>query len=92
MFNIRNFGYLKPSRIYNTDTFRHKQKDDFYISQKNNMYAVTDYRNVVTALCSGKTIYTANRVDRLYVDAIREKNEKKQKQLEGRAKKAKRRI
>lgn len=31
-YNARNFGYLKQSRLYNMETFRHKQIDDLFIN------------------------------------------------------------
>ena len=90
VFNVRNFGYLKPSRVYNLDTFRHKQQDDLFINLERNMYQDPDYRGCVEAILTGKKIYTANRVDKIYMDALKERNTRREKRIENRHKKMRR--
>mmetsp|Transcript_12480 Transcript_12480/g.15965 ORF Transcript_12480/g.15965 Transcript_12480/m.15965 type:complete len:103 (-) Transcript_12480:95-403(-) len=92
MFYVKNFGYLKPSRIHNIEWFRHKQQDDFYINMERNQYHDEDYRAAVRALVQGKPVYTADRVDDVFMGTVISRNERKQKQIERRAKKAKKRI
>ena len=41
------------------------------------MYHDKGYRGAMRALSSGKTINTADRVDKIYIDGIKERNEAK---------------
>ena len=70
-YEVQNFGYLKPSRLYNVDTFSHKQKEDFYINFERNMYHEKDYRDAVRAMCQGKTIYTGEKIDVVYRESVK---------------------
>ena len=63
---MRNFGYFAPSRIYNIDYFRYKQRETLYINLERNMYQGDDYKGMLKALVSGKQILTTNRVDSLF--------------------------
>ena len=90
--DIRSFGYLQPSRVYNVDNFRYQQTRDLYINLERNMYHDEDYREAIKALLSGKHIDTSDRIDRIYTDSVRSKSEEKQRKAEARAKKVKRRI
>ena len=56
------------------------------------MYHDNGYRGAIKALTQGKSIDTSDRVDRIYVDIIKERTAEKQKKAEARAKKVKRRI
>ena len=89
---IRNLGYLKPSRMHNIETFRHKQQDDFYINFEKNAYHSEDYRGAVKALCQGKYIFTADRIETVFMESVKDRNISKQKQIERRYKKMKKRI
>ena len=89
---MRNFGYLKPSRLHNLESFRHKQQDDIFINFERNRYQDKDFRAAVKAIVVGKPIYTGRSVDRLYLENIRERNLNKQREIEERAQKAKQRL
>ena len=56
------------------------------------MYHDEGYRGAIKALSQGKPIYTGNRVDRVYLDTVTERNEKKDKEQKARAYKVKSRI
>ena len=93
--NIRNFGYLKPSRLYNVDTFTYQQKRDLFINFERNMYKHAgggDYSEMVKAIVQGTPIYTEDKVDEVFVEELTKRNQRKQKKVENRAKKAKKRI
>ena len=51
-YSIRDFGYMQPSRLFNVDTFTHKQEETLYINMNRNNYAaMPEYQKVI------KTIY-----------------------------------
>lgn len=89
---MRNFGYLKPSRVFNVETFRHKQQDDLYINFERNMYYTEDHKTIVSSIVSGKPILTSNRVDKIYVEDLKKRNVEREKETVRRARKAKKRI
>lgn len=70
----------------------HKQRDDFYINRERNMYQTIDSAGAIRAMCTGRSIYTGDRIDRLFIEEIEKKNKEKQIKIEKRVKKAKKRI
>lgn len=92
LYHVRNFGYLKPSRLHNIDWCRHKQQDDIYINFDRNGYHDEEYRAAVRSILQGKAIYTADRDEKVYMESLVNRNLQKQREAEKRGKKSKKRI
>ena len=59
-YSIRDFGYMQPSRLFNVDTFTHKQEETLYINMNRNNYAaMPEYQKVIKTIFSGKEIVTS---------------------------------
>ena len=52
-YQIRGFGYLEPSRVWNVDTFTYQQRDQLYINRSRNVFVEENYREMVDKVIGG---------------------------------------
>ena len=55
--NIRNFGYLAPSRVYNVSYFTYQQQENLYINTSRNVYKDPEYAALLSNIVQGREIY-----------------------------------
>jgi len=55
--NIRNFGYLAPSRVYNVSCFTYQQQESLYINTSRNVYKDPEYAALLSNIVQGREIY-----------------------------------